>query len=375
MCGCGWSKVWLAVVVGVGMMSATSAAVAQVDPATSSAPEAMAPTASSTRAAVEEDMPGAPRLVPTVPAASKEPTTTRAALQPPPGSTSRPHEPSPPSPPSRPRTTPKTPAAAPSPSPTVGPTPAGTMPLEAIHRPIVLPAGLVSAGLVSTMAVYSFDLTTFSLVPSLGVGLGRGFDLTLIGPGVRWADAPEGAVSRAEPTEPVLALDYEVHRDVAQVVMGLALRPPVLEPYGWAASLDVRMRSAVTPWLAFAIGAEATAYDRGTAFEFGTQAQGVATAAVTAQLGKRVATSLAMSVVFDEFIRSAGVGPFGPQVTTELALTVPLGLSLEVALGDDHAWGVVGLSVSFPRLASTIDDAEFRRTMLRYHTLWFGLYL
>lgn len=375
MCGWGWSKVWLAVVAGVGMMSATSAAVAQVDPATSSAPEAMAPTASSTRTAVEEDMPGAPRLAPTAPADSKEPTTARAPLQPPPGSPSGPLEPSPPSPPSRPRPSPKPPAVSPSPSPTVGATPAGTMPLGAIHRPIVLPAGLVSARLVSAVDVYSFDLTRFSLVPSLGVGLGRGFDLTLIGPGVRWADPPEGAVSRAEPTEPVLALDYELHRDITQVVMGLALRPPLLEPYGWAASLDVRMRSVVASWLALAIGAEATAYDRGPAFELGTQAQGVAGAAVVAQLGKRVAASLAMSVVFDEFIRSATDGPFGLQVTTELAVTVPLGLSLEVALGDDHAWGVVGLSVSFPRLVSTIDDAEFRRTLLREHALWFGLYL
>lgn len=375
MCGCGWSKVWLAVVVGMGVMSATSAAVAQVDPATSSAPEAIAPTASSTTTAVDEDMPGAPRLAPTAPAASKEPTTARAPLQPPPGSTSGPHEPSPPSPPSRPRTPPKTPAPSPSPGPTVGATPAGTMPLEAIHRPTVLPPGLFAVQLASTAQVYSIDLTTFSLVPSLAVGLGRGFDIALMGPGVRWSDVPEGWSARTEPTDPVLAVDYELHRDVVEVVLGTAFRPPLFEPYGWGASLDVRMRAPVTPWLELAIGAEATAYDRGPALDLGTQAEGTANAAVRAQLGARVMASLATALVFDEFTRSIGRGSVVPQQTTELAVTVPLALGLEVALGDDHAWGVVGLRVLFPRLVSTIDDAEFRWTTLRYHTLWLGLYI
>lgn len=376
MCGCGWSKVWLAVVVGVGMMNATSAAGAPVDPATSSAPvEALAPAASSTTTAVEEDMPGAPRLAPTAPAAAEEPTTARAPLPPPPGSTSGPLEPSPPSPTSRPRPSPKPPAASPSASPAVGATPAGTMPLEAIHRPTVLPPGLFAARLVSTAQVYSVDMTTFSLVPSLGVGLGRGFDITLVGPGVRWSDVPEGWSARTAPTDPVLAVDYELHRDVVEVVVGTAFRPPLFEPYGWGASLDVRMRASVTPWLELAIGAEATAYDRGPAFELGTQAEGTAHAAVRAQLGARVMASLATALVFGEFTRPIGRGVVVPEATGELAVTVPLALGLEVALGDDHTWGFVGLSVSFPRLVSTVDDAEFRRTTLRYHTLWFGLYL
>ena len=85
--------------------------------------------------------------------------------------------------------------------------------------------------------------------------------------------------------------------------------------------------------------------------------------------------SLATALVFDEFTRSIGRGSVVPQQTTELAVTVPLALGLEVALGDDHAWGVVGLRVLFPRLVSTIDDAEFRWTTLRYHTLWLGLYI
>lgn len=166
-----------------------------------------------------------------------------------------------------------------------------------------------------------------------------------------------------------------------EIAAGLRLAIPVFEEpeplagrrFSGAVALRAKLRP--TAWLALEVGGglalEESAFGDGTLY-----AVGDVPVALTGQIGDHVAVGLASGLrLRDATFLEDRAGVVGPDFATELTAFVPLAFQIEVALGGDHAWGVIGLSVAFPELVSSGGETVFLAEERRRHGLWLGVFL
>lgn len=253
--------------------------------------------------------------------------------------------------------------------------PSESYPLEAILRPIVLPRGLIAMRAFLSTHQLSQGFSAIRLFPTVGVGLGGGWDVSIIGPGVRWLDVPREFPEffdqyGANPIQPVLAIDFEIYREVLQLVAGTRIELPIFAPRSFSGALDLRMQTCPLPWLGLSLGGRLRSFDPGdddpASLLFGIDLP----VALTAQLGQRVAITFRTGLSLDQN-RS---DPFLPEDAGP-TVTVPADFEIEVALGAERTWGVIGATFALPtlirsepgELMSIVDETRY--------VLWVGLYL
>ncbi len=247
-------------------------------------------------------------------------------------------------------------------------------PLEATLRPLVLPPGMIALRAASTSQFVGDVYTRTQLVPSVGVGLGGGWDLTLAGPGVSWVDfsAELGDLSEyeaPEPVQPTLSADHQLHRDAVEVVAGATVLLPLFAPRIAAGSLGVRMKTCGSDWLAFSTGASVLLYARPGELEEGLVFAVSLPATLVMQAADRFALVLGTGL---DFVQTPL--PPGGSRESEVLVSVPLLLGAEVSLGGDHAWGEIGLSLTLPRVLGSSIPMGLAAEKGRIGT-WVGVFL